>query len=68
MAVVSKDVSVEDLVRSCPDAVGYLIEQGLPCVVCGEPFWGTLGELARLQGWAEDKIDALAAGLSAKCA
>ncbi|MBN1284927.1 MAG: hypothetical protein JXB47_05995 [Anaerolineae bacterium] len=34
---IDADISVEVLVERYPGAVGFL--------VCGEPFWGTLGEL-----------------------
>ena len=59
MAEITRDISIEDLVEQLPDAVGVLIQAGLPCVVCGEPFWGTLADLAAQKGWDDDRIDAL---------
>lgn len=56
---IKKDVSIEDLIHDHPGAVRFLIDNNLPCVVCGEPFWGTLEELARQENWNDDKIDAL---------
>ena len=56
---IKKDVLIEDLVHDYPGAVRFLIDNNLPCVVCGEPFWGTLEELARQEKWDDDKIDAL---------
>jgi hypothetical protein len=53
---VSSDIAIEDLIETYPDAVSYLIQKGLPCVVCGEPFWGTLKELAEQNGWDEKKL------------
>ncbi len=50
MARVGADITIEELVDRFPGANGYLIERGLPCLVCGEPFWGTLRELARRHG------------------
>jgi len=44
---ITEDTTIEELLEAFPAANGYLIEHGLPCVVCGEPFWGTVGELAR---------------------
>lgn len=61
MAAISRDIPIEDLVKAYPDAVGFLIRHDLPCVVCGEPFWGTLAELAGQKGWDTERIDALVA-------
>jgi hypothetical protein len=59
MAAIYRDIPIEDLIKANPDAVGFLIRHGLPCVVCGEPFWGTLAELAGQKGWDSGRIDAL---------
>ncbi len=59
--VLTRDTRIEDLIEARPDAVGFLIEHGLPCVVCGEPFWGTLAELARQKNFTDDQIAALIA-------
>ena len=42
---ITLDTPVEKLVETYPQAIGWLVQKGLTCVVCGEPFWGTLGEL-----------------------
>jgi hybrid cluster-associated redox disulfide protein len=47
MDKIKKDMSVEDLIDAYPQTVQILIRMGLPCLVCGEPFWGTIEELAR---------------------
>lgn len=57
--MIKADIEIDDLIRRYPDAVGFLIKRGLPCVVCGEPFWGTLAELAGQKGFNEEQIDAL---------
>ncbi|MFH1687598.1 MAG: DUF1858 domain-containing protein [bacterium] len=62
---VTKDIMIEQLIKAHPQAVGFLIAQGLPCVVCGEPFWGTLEELARQKGWENERIAELIQGLNA---
>ncbi|MEW6050440.1 MAG: DUF1858 domain-containing protein [Candidatus Zixiibacteriota bacterium] len=59
--VLSRDTLIEDLVQARPDAVGFLIEHGLPCVVCGEPFWGTLAELAQQKNFTDSQIESLIA-------
>jgi hypothetical protein len=46
----TKDDTIEDLLDEAPAANGFLIERGLPCLVCGEPFWGTIEDLARRNG------------------
>ena len=57
MARVGADITIEELVDRFPGANAFLIERGLPCLVCGEPFWGTLKELSRRHG--VDDLDAL---------
>jgi hypothetical protein len=54
---VTRDTAVEDLLASVPDVVRYLIERGLPCLVCGEPAWGTFEELAHRSGKSGAEID-----------
>ena len=53
---INAEITIEDLIESFPDAVSYLIQKGLPCVVCGEPFWGTLKELAEQNKWNEKQL------------
>ena len=56
---IRADQPVEDLIKSHPTLIGFLVHKGLPCVVCGEAFWGTLEELARSRGWSEEQVGAL---------
>ena len=42
---ITPESKVEEIVERYPKAVGWLVKHGIICVVCGEPFWGTLGEL-----------------------
>lgn len=44
--MITKDSNVEDVIARYPDAVKIFLRYGLPCLVCGEPFWGTIAELA----------------------
>lgn len=44
------DILVEDLVEHYPELIGHLTQRGIICMVCGEAYWGTLGELARTKG------------------
>lgn len=50
------DRPVDQLVKDFPELVRFLIEHDLPCVVCGEPFWGTLRELAHQKGWSDEQV------------
>jgi len=53
---VTKEIQIEDLVREVPDAVKYLSRQGIRCIRCGEPIWGTLEEAAREKGFSDEDI------------
>jgi hypothetical protein len=44
------DLLVEDLVAAYPELIGPLANRGVVCLVCGEPYWGTLEELAAAKG------------------
>ena len=43
--MIDKDIYIEDLVRDHPEVVVPLANYGIVCIACGEPVWGTLGEL-----------------------
>jgi hypothetical protein len=47
MSSITEDTAVEEVITNYPNLVKVFIERGLPCLVCGDPFWGTVGELAR---------------------
>lgn len=36
---------IEDLVNDHPELIAPLAEMGIVCIACGEPIWGTLGDL-----------------------
>lgn len=59
MTHLDRHVTIEELVRHYPRSVAFLIEKGLPCLVCGEPTWGTLEELARDKHWDDAAIEQL---------
>lgn len=56
MNQIVPNISIEDLLDRYPGSVKLLIDKGLPCLVCGEPSWGTLEELAREKGWDDKAI------------
>ena len=53
---ISKDIEIEDLVKLIPDSVVYLMEQGIRCLRCGEPIWGTLESAAKEKGFNDKDI------------
>lgn len=55
--MITKDILVEDLVEELPDSVLFLRERGLVCILCGEPVWGTLNDLAKSKGFTDEQID-----------
>ncbi len=54
---ITKDISIEELVETLPDSIYYLSEKKIQCVVCGEPIWGTLEEVAKSKGFSAEDID-----------
>jgi methionine synthase II (cobalamin-independent) len=54
--VIDKDISIEELVDSVPGSVKYLMNEGIKCIACGEPIWGTLEEAALEKGFNEKDI------------
>ena len=53
---ISKTTEIEDLVKLLPKSVIYLSNQGIRCIRCGEPIWGTLEQAAREKGFSDDQI------------
>jgi hypothetical protein len=47
MKRITAKTHVDELLAHNPALSRTLIELGLPCQVCGEPYWGTLEELAQ---------------------
>ena len=59
---IHADVNVEELVEAHPEAVDFLAERGIVCIRCGEPYWGSLRELARTRS-LDGQIDVIVADL-----
>lgn len=47
MTNIAKDTAISDVLDKFPNLVTVFIDHGLPCLVCGQPFWGTIEELAQ---------------------
>lgn len=43
--MITRKSKIEDVLRDFPEKVRIFVQMGLPCFVCGEPFWGTIEEL-----------------------
>lgn len=61
---ISKDISIEELVDILPAAVKYLMDEGIKCIACGEPIWGTLEDAALEKGHSAEAIHRFVADLN----
>ena len=57
MKPITKEIQIEELVDRVPGSVGYLLEQGIKCIACGEPIWDTLEAAAQQKGFSGAQID-----------
>lgn len=65
---LAPDDLVEEVVRDFPGAVGLLRREGVICIQCGEPVWGTLGEVISQRGLDVERVLArLNAALATIC-
>ena len=53
---IEKSITIEELVEKVPEAILYLSKNGIRCVLCGEPIWGTLEEAAKQKGFSDADI------------
>jgi len=54
---ITKQIEIEDLVRSYPASIKFLAVKGIKCIACGEPIWGTLEEAAKEKGFSDSALD-----------
>lgn len=54
---ITKDITIEELIEEVPQSVKYLMKQGIKCIACGEPIWGTLEEAAKEKEFSDEKIE-----------
>lgn len=57
MRKIEKDITIDELVNSYPESVSYLMKQGIRCIRCGEPIWGTLESASLEKGFNQDDIE-----------
>lgn len=63
---ISENIFIEELVEKYPLSVSFLREKGLVCILCGEPVWGTLSELAKSKGFTDIQIQEIVQELNQK--
>lgn len=61
---INRQMLVEDLIREYPFASRFLSDRGLQCIICGEPVWGTLEELALDKNYNEQQNNELVSDLN----
>ncbi len=54
---ITKETTIEDLIEEVPSSVKYLMEEGIRCIVCGEPIWGSLEEAAEEKNFKVEDIE-----------
>jgi len=62
---ITKDISIEDLVDNVPQAVKYLMREGIKCIECGEPIWGSLEDAAKEKGFGDKDVERFVKDLQA---
>jgi hypothetical protein len=55
---------VEVVLDEHPAASSWLLERGVVCLRCGEPFWGSLGELLANKGYSSVQIEEIVGRLN----
>ena len=57
MSLITRQTTIEDLIKLKPEAINYLFRKGIRCIRCGEPIWGSLEETATERGFSDADID-----------
>ena len=60
---ITKEITIEELIEEVPASVEYLMKEGIRCIVCGEPIWGSLEEAAEEKDFNEADIERFVADL-----
>lgn len=64
--MVSKTMTIGEVVQKYPDSVEIMLSHGLHCVGCHVASWETLEEGCRSHGMNDDLIDALVKEINEK--
>lgn len=57
METITKSTYIEEILEIKPQAVSFLLDKGIACLVCGEPYWGTIEELVLKKGYSEEELE-----------
>jgi hypothetical protein len=55
--MISKNITIEELIYKYPDSVDFLSKRKIRCIRCGEPIWGTLEDAAIEKNYSSIEID-----------
>ena len=55
--MITRSITIEDLIDDYPKSVKYLADKGIRCIKCGEPIWGTLEEACLEKSFTQEAID-----------
>lgn len=56
MQEITANTTIEDLIEIKNGAVDLLKKEGIRCIRCGEPIWGTIEEAAKEKGFSDSVI------------
>ncbi len=56
MEKITADTHIDQILSRYPTLSRIFIEYGLPCLVCGEPFWGTVKQLGKQHNMSVCKL------------
>ncbi len=59
-----KSSTIEEIIEKNSKNIKFLMENGIRCIRCGEPIWGTFEDAAREKGFSDEEIDKLLTGLN----
>ena len=62
--MITKEMTIEELVPEVPDAVGYLMQNGIKCIACGEPIWETVESAVKNKGFSDKEVETFVIDLS----
>ncbi len=54
--MITGETRIEEVLEEYPQTVRVFTKFGLPCFVCGEPAWGTVGDIASRYGVDLDEL------------
>lgn len=62
---ITREMTLEELVELKEEAISYLFNKDIRCILCGEPVIDTIEQAARRKNYSEAEIDKIVAELNA---